>query len=217
MRFRNKGREVEGRSGSSSRRTNRRPDNESVKAVLQKVLGMMTNRAGDGPWRSKSVLAALAAVVVGLGFWCSDLKNSPSQSDASSTVTDVSSINSPANSHWNWSKPFPFYVPLGASYVAGFYIGWVFRKLFRIILAFTALVIALLAVGKFAGCDVTPAREQVKHTGEWAEHEVAAARDYLRHLLPSVGAGGIGTFLGFRRRGKVAVPGSGTEINPPPR
>ena len=104
-----------------------------------------------------------------------------------------------------------------ASYVAGFCIGWVFRKLIRIILAFTALVTALLALGKFAGCDMAPARERVEHTGEWAQHEVTTAKDYLLPLLPSVGVGGAGTFLGFRRRGQTAAPrpADSQTANPP--
>jgi len=186
-----------------------------VKAFQQKALGILINRAGDGPWRSKSVLAALAVVVVGLGFWISDIKNSPPPGETSNTVTQAPTAAAPANAHWHWSKPFPFYVPMGASYVAGFCIGWVFRKLIRTILAFTALVIALLALGKFAGCDITPARERVEHAGEWAQHEVMTAKDYLLHLLPSVGAAGVGTCLGFRRRGQATAPKSGTEMVPP--
>ncbi|MGH7992589.1 MAG: hypothetical protein ACREDQ_03665 [Limisphaerales bacterium] len=194
---------------------------KSVKAFLQKVLRILSNRAGDGPWRSKSVLAAFAIVVVGLGFWVSNLKNSPPQSETSRAAVNTSGItppntaSAPANSHWHGSKPFPFYVPMGASYVVGFCIGWVFRKLIRITLAFTAVVIALLAFGKFAGCDVTPARERVEHTSAWVQQEVTTTKDYLQHLLPSVGAGGVGTFLGFRRRGKATAPPSGTETIPP--
>jgi uncharacterized membrane protein (Fun14 family) len=190
-----------------------------VKAFLQKASGILINRISEGPWRSKSVLAALAAVVLGLGFWVADIKNGPPQSEVSSTVANAPAVTPPAHGHWNWSKPFPFYVPMGASYVAGFCIGWVFRRLIRILLAFTALVITLLALGKFAGCDVTPAQERVKHTSNWVQQEATTAKDYLQHLLPSVGAGGVGTFLGFRRRGKAAAsrPADSPTANPPGR
>lgn len=214
MRLKSEEREVEGGRGQRAK---------SVSSFLQKVLRILSNRAGDGPWRSKSVLAALAIVVMGLGFWVSDLKNGPPQRETNSAAVNTSGItppntaSAPANPHWHWRKPFPFYVPMGLSYVVGFCIGWVFRKLIRIILAFTAVVIALLAVGKFAGCDVTPARERVEHTGEWVQQEVTTTKDYLQHLLPSVGTGGVGTFLGFRRRGQTTAPQSGTETMPPPR
>jgi hypothetical protein len=79
------------------------------------------------------------------------------------------------------------------------------------------VVVALLALGRFVGCDTTHTQEQVKHTGEWAQHEVTAAEDYLEYLLPSVGAGAVGTFLGFRRRGKAAAPkpADSQSANPP--
>ena len=171
---------------------------------------MLAHLAGDGPWRSKSVLAALAAVVAGTGLWFSDIKHNPPPGETGNTVVtnapDVTLSNTagaPAQTHWNWSKPFPFYVRMGASYVAGFCIGWFFRKLTRLIMVVVALVIALLAYGKLAGCDTTPAQERVKRSGEWAQHEATAARDYLLHALPSATGGGTGIFLGFRRRSRA--------------
>jgi len=179
--------------------------------LFQKALGVFTNWAGDGPWRSKSVLAALAAVVVGLWFWCSDIKNSPPQNETNNAAANTSGItqSNPAGAssgtHWSWSKPFPIYVRMGVSYVAGFCLGWFFRRLTRLILVVVALVIALLAFGKFAGCDTTHTQEQVKRGGEWAQHEVTTGEDYLKQVLPSATAGGVGTFLGFRRRSKAAA------------
>ncbi len=178
---------------------------------VQKARGIFTSLGADGPWRSKSVLAALAAVVAGLGLWFSDIKNSPPQNETINAVTNAPGITSPnpavtpAGAHWNWSKPFPFYVRMGVSYVAGFCIGWFFRKLTRLIMVIGALVIALLAYGKLAGCDTTHEQEEVKRGSEWVQHEATATKDYLMHLLPSATAGGAGIFLGFRRRNK-AVP-----------
>jgi uncharacterized membrane protein (Fun14 family) len=106
---------------------------------------------------------------------------------------------------------------MGVSFVAGFCIGWFFRKLTRLILVVGALVIALLAYGKLAGCDMTHTQVRVKRGGEWAQHEVTAAEDYLKHVLPSATAGGVGIFLGFRRRGKAATPEAATAISPPPK
>ena len=182
-----------------------------MNVFFQKALGVFTSLGGDGPWRSKSVLAALAAVVAGLGLWFSDIKNAPPSDVTSNVTTNAPGITSPnpssapAGAHWNWSKPFPFYVRMGVSYVAGFCIGWFFRKLTRLILVVVALVIALLAYGKLAGCDTTHAQEQVKRGGEWAQHEATAAEDYLKHVLPSATGGGAGIFLGFRRRSKAGA------------
>lgn len=185
---------------------------ESVKAILPKALEILAIWIGDGPWRSKSVLAALAVTVLGLGFWFSGIKNAPSPSEAGNAATNAPAVTAsgpavtPAKGHWNWSKPFPFYVRLTASYVAGFCLGWFFRKLSRLVVVVVALVIALLALGKFAGCDTTQTQERVKRSGEWMQQEVASARDSFKHMLPSAGAGGAGAYLGFRRRSKVTVP-----------
>ena len=179
--------------------------------LFQKLPGAFGRWAGDGPWRSKSVLAALALAVVGMGFWFSELKSNPATNETSNLVTNApggmpsNPASAPAGAHWDWSKPFPVYGRLGASYVAGFCIGWFLRKLKQIVLAIGALIIALLAFGKFAGCDTAHMQEQVKHGGEWAQHETTAAENYLKHLLPSATAGGAGVFLGFRRRSKAGT------------
>jgi uncharacterized membrane protein (Fun14 family) len=169
----------------------------------QGVRNVVANWFGDGPWRSKSVLAALAMVVVGLGFWISDIKPKPPQ-DKIVQTSDAPKIT-PLDEHWNWSKPFPFYVRMGASYAAAYCIGWLFRRLLRLILVVSVLAIALLAYGKFAGWDMTHTREQVKHSGEWARHTATVEKDHLKSLLPSATAGAVGMFMGFWRRHKTGV------------
>jgi uncharacterized membrane protein (Fun14 family) len=182
-----------------------------VNEFLQKVTDSLTQWVGDGPWRSKSVLAALLAVGLGLGFWCSDLKRNPSPRGAETAITNAPGVvpaglvGAPVSPRSNWAKPFPFYVRLGVSYVAGYCIGWFFRRLTRLIMVVFALVIALLAYGKLAGCDMTRAQEEAKRGGEWAQHETTTLETYLKRMLPSATAGGVGTVLGFRRRSQ-SVP-----------
>ena len=183
-----------------------------MKPFLQEAGGILSHQAGDAPWSSKSVLAALAVIVIGLGVWCSGLKHSP-QNDRSLGVTNApgpaptGSLDAPGKSDGNWSKPFPGYVRMGVSYVAGFCLGWFFRKLTRLIVVVGALAIALLAYGKLAGCDMTRAQEQVKRGRRvGTARNRRQQRDYLRHVLPSATAGGVGTFLGFRRRGQATAP-----------
>ena len=89
--------------------------------------------------------------------------------------------------------------------MAGYCIGWLFRRLLRLILLVSALAIALLAYGKFAGFDLKPAQEKVKQSGQWAQREATAAKDYFKNMLPSATAGGVGIFLGFLRRKRARV------------
>ena len=184
--------------------------------LAQKARGAVNDLVTDGPWRSKSVLAALAAVFVGLWFWVSDIKNPPPQTDsnkATASAPGTTTTNPPdtsAGSHWNWGKPFPIYTRLGASYVVGFCLGWFFRKLLRLIVVVVALAVAMVALGRYVGLDTTHAQAEVKRGGQWAEHEVVTMEDYVKHLLPSAAAGGFGTFLGFRRRNKTV------SLTPPP-
>ena len=178
----------------------------------QKALGVLISRVSDGPWRSKSVLAALAVIVLGLGFWFVDIKHSPLPDETNNPAASASGLASSGHvtastgSRWDWGKPFPFYLRLGVSYVAGYCIGWFFRKLTRLIMVTMAMIVALLGYGKLAGCDMSHARAEVKHGEDWAQHEATTARDYLLHLLPSGTAGGAGIFLGFRRRSQIVPP-----------
>jgi len=179
-----------------------------MNANEQKTRRALTSWAADGPWRAKSVLAALGAVLVGLGIWISDLKTAPppSKPGNSPPAAQTAAPANPTGGQWNWARPFPAYVRLGASYVAGFCIGWFFRKMTRLIMLVVALLLALLAYGKYAGIDTTRAQEEVKRGGQWAQHEATVAENYLKHLLPSAAGGGVGTLLGFRRRNKTAGP-----------
>ncbi len=187
-----------------------------VNGFSQSARNTAANWFGNGPWRSKSVLAALAAVGVGLGLWVSDIKNGPPQNEAGQATTNAPAITPSAAANtstsvtqWNWSKPFPLYVRMGASYVAAYCIGWLFRRVVKLILVFSVLAIAVLAYGKFAGWDMTHTQEQVKQGGEWARHTAATEKDRFKSLLPSATAGAVGTFIGFRRRNQAGAVQTG--------
>jgi uncharacterized membrane protein (Fun14 family) len=176
--------------------------------ILSKEVGAVRGWAADGPWRSKSVLAALLAVLVGGGVWFSDVKKAASQNTNANAITN-SQAGVSANTggtwsgaQWDWHRPLPIYVPACISYVAGFCIGWFFRKLLHIVVVVVALIVGLLALGKHVGLNTTAEQEKVKRGGEWVQHEVTSTEDYLRHLLPSAAGGGAGAFFGFRRRSR---------------
>ncbi len=94
---------------------------------------------------------------------------------------------------------------MGASYVAAYCLGWLFRRVLRLILIVSLLVIAFLAYGRLAGLNVTQAQVQVKQSRGWARHVMVTEKDHLKGLLPSATAGAVGMFLGFRRRNQARV------------
>jgi uncharacterized membrane protein (Fun14 family) len=174
-----------------------------MNSLSPKISDGLADWVGNGPWRSKSVIASLVVVVAGLVFWISDIKPKPAQSQPEQTMTDAPKIT-PLDDHWNWRKPFPFYVRMGASYAAAYCIGWLFRRVLRLIVVVSVLAIALLAYGKLVGWDMTNTQEKVKQSGEWVRTAANTERDHLKHLLPSATGGAVGMFMGFRRRSRAA-------------
>lgn len=177
--------------------------NPLAQGFLGSVLGAATV-SGDGPWRSKTVLLALCAVLVGLGLWLRDAAHGP---PTSSSPPAVASAPLPAqDGGWDFSQPVPAYVRLCASYIGGFFIGWAFRRFLRLALAAVALALLLLGVARYAGWNTGPVQTKVREQASRARHEAVLARDYLKGLLPSTAAGAVGLFLGFRRRDKAPAP-----------
>jgi uncharacterized membrane protein (Fun14 family) len=175
--------------------------------IAAAVPGAVGREMSDGPWRAKTVLAAAAIALLGLGLWFNDaVKGHP----ATEPGVEASDAASPATSSTpsNWSKPMPGYVRVCVSYIGGFLLGWAFRRFIKLAIAGTALIIALLALGRFVGCDTAQTQEQVKRGGAWVQREAAETRDYLKGRLPSAAAGGTGLFFGFRRRGRATTPAS---------
>jgi uncharacterized membrane protein (Fun14 family) len=159
---------------------------------------------GDGPWRAKTVLAAAAVALMGLGLWFSDaVKGRPATGPGITTSDTGSPGVSGAQS--NWSKPVPGYVRVCVSYVGGFFLGWAFRRFLKMAVAGTVLIIALLALGRHVGCDTTGVQEEVKQSSAWVRYEAVETRNYLKGLLPSAAAGGTGVFFGFRRKRKTTA------------
>jgi len=120
------------------------------------VPGVFGGRTGDGPWRAKTVLAAAAVALIGLGLWFSDAVKGRPAAGPGITASDTGSPGT-SGAPSNWSRPVPGYVRICVSYVGGFFIGWAFRRFLKAAVAGTALIIALLALGRHVGCDTTRA------------------------------------------------------------
>jgi uncharacterized membrane protein (Fun14 family) len=175
--------------------------------LAQRILGSLFGAAaagGHGPWRAKTVLLALFVVVVGLGLWVRDVAKGPPPSTFAHVTTSPETAASGGG--WDLTRPFPGYVRICASYIGGFFIGWVFRRFIRLALSLAALAVLLVGVGKYAGWNVAPAETRVKESATRVQHAAAAAKDHLKGLLPSTSAGAVGAFLGFRRKDKPITP-----------
>ena len=174
-----------------------------MNTLSQKIVPHFADWFRDGPWRSKSVLSG-GRGCDWLGFWIADIQPEPPQDKAVQAATQAPQIRPvDTGSHWNWGKPFPFYVRMGASYAAAYCIGWLLRRLIRLILLVGALGVALLGFGKLVGWNMTPTQEHMEYGSAWARREATAERDYLTGLLPSATAGGFGIFMGLRRRNRT--------------
>lgn len=166
-------------------------------APARSRVGDVIGLTSDGPWRAKTVRIAALAIVAGLGLWLHAVVTVPPPAD----TTTLNNLNQrAADTQFDWSKPVPRYVKVAVSYIGGFFIGWTFRRFLGVAIALGVLILGLLAFGKFANWDTSAAQEKVKDTGELVQREAVNLRDQLQTMLPSATAGGVGAFLGFRRR-----------------
>jgi uncharacterized membrane protein (Fun14 family) len=155
----------------------------------------------NAPWRAKSVLLALMVVIASGGLWIRGaLKRQFTAPQQNTTAT--AATHTPASS---FNQPLPLTFRAGLSYIGGFFIGWTFRRFVRLAVVLSAIVILLLGLSKYAGCDTATTKAKIKERSILLRGEAKAARDYLKHLLPSASAAAVGSFLGFRRKDSVRL------------
>jgi uncharacterized membrane protein (Fun14 family) len=160
-------------------------------------------------------MVAVVVTLFGFRSWIPDVRSDPQPDDHVFGMTNapvVAPADAPAESPASESggnQPLPGYAKLSASYVVGCCIGWFFRRLTRLILVVCGLVIALLGFGRLVGLDTSSAKGQVGQGRDWAQHQLVTAKESLERVLPSAAGGGVGMFMGFRRRRRVAAAESG--------
>jgi uncharacterized membrane protein (Fun14 family) len=92
---------------------------------------------------------------------------------------------------------------LGGSYLAGFLIGWAFRRFLRLAAMLLAFALACVAAMKTTGwidVDWSALEAQISQTVQWLHGEAAGLKNALTGFLPSAGAAGTGSFFGFRKK-----------------
>lgn len=126
----------------------------------------------DPPWNSTSFLGAGVTTLAGLGAWMNDMMS-------------------------------PALARGGASFMAGFLLGWAIRRAVKLALIVAGILFTLLAAVKMTGAidlDWSAIEANIAHSLAWAQGKAEGFKEVLTGYLPSAGAGGAGTFLGFRKK-----------------
>lgn len=104
---------------------------------------------------------------------------------------------------WIADLSSPAVAGIGGSYLAGFFIGWAFRRFLRMAALISAGLLACIAVLENTGwidLDWASVETQISHAITAVHRESEGLRHLLSGYLPSTGAGAVGMFFGFRKR-----------------
>jgi uncharacterized membrane protein (Fun14 family) len=97
----------------------------------------------------------------------------------------------------------PALAGIGASYLAGFFIGWASRRFLRMAALITGGLLAGIAVLEETGwidLDWTSVEAQISHAIAAIQQGAQGLKHILSGYLPSTGAGAVGIFFGFRKK-----------------
>jgi len=126
----------------------------------------------DPPWKANSFLGAGATTLAGLGAWMNDMMS-------------------------------PALARGGASFMGGFLIGWAIRRAIKLAVIVVGLLLALLTAIKMSGAidlDWNAIEASITHSLAWVQGKAEGFKEVLTGYLPSAGAGGAGTYFGFRKK-----------------
>jgi uncharacterized membrane protein (Fun14 family) len=136
------------------------------------------------------------------GFVNADTASSASPDRPMTSTAAGSSPTTAVPDDW-LSMLSPHATKVGGSVLAGFVIGWLFRAFLK-----TMALLALIAFGglfalSYFGViqvDLVAIRAHYADAAAWVFAQGEKVKDAIVAHLPSAGAGGLGAFLGFRRR-----------------
>ncbi|HSS30900.1 MAG TPA: FUN14 domain-containing protein [Nitrospiraceae bacterium] len=104
---------------------------------------------------------------------------------------------------WIADYSSPVLVGIGASYLAGFFLGWASRRFLRMAALITGGLLASIAVLEETGWidfDWTTVETQINHAVAAAQQGAQGLKQILSGYLPSTGAAAAGMFFGFRKK-----------------
>lgn len=126
----------------------------------------------DPPWNATSFLGAGVTTLAGLAAWMNDMAS-------------------------------PALARGGASFMGGFLIGWAIRRTIKMAAIMAGLLLTLLAAVKMSGAidlDWNAIEASITHSLAWLQGKADGFKEVLTGYLPSAGAGGAGTYFGFRKK-----------------
>ena len=105
----------------------------------------------------------------------------------------------------SWVADFssPAIAGIGGSYLAGFFMGWAFRRALKVAALITGGLLACIAVLEDTGwidLDWASVETQISHAIAAAHQGAEGLKHILSGYLPSTGAGAVGMFFGFRKK-----------------
>lgn len=141
-------------------------------ADTDQAAGAFETLFSDPPWNAKSFLGAGVTTLAGLAAWMNDM-------------------TSPALARG------------GASFMGGFLIGWAIRRAIKLAVLIAGLLTMLLVAVQMTGTinlDWTAIEANISHSLAWIQGKAEGFKEVLTGYLPSAGAGGAGTYFGFRKK-----------------
>lgn len=168
-------------------------------------------QAARGPsfFASRSLRLMLAVTIIGLGLWVYALITRPPQapapvgSNAAGYAAGIAPNAQPPGKPRLIDESAPATFRFGLSFVVGFFVAWVFRRVIKLTLLVAGGIAVLLIVLKQTGVvdlNFDAVQEQVNHGVEVAQQNASRAKDFILGYLPSGASAATGLFFGARRR-----------------
>lgn len=141
-------------------------------SATHSTTGALESLFADPPWNAKSFLGAGATTIAGLGGWMNDMMS-------------------------------PALARGGASFMGGFLLGWAIRRAVKLAVILAGILFTLLVAIKMTGAidlDWAAIEANISHSLAWVQGKAEGFKEVLTGYLPSAGAGGAGTYFGFRKK-----------------
>jgi uncharacterized membrane protein (Fun14 family) len=104
---------------------------------------------------------------------------------------------------WVADYSSPAMAGIGGSYLAGFFIGWAFRRFLKMAALITGGLLTCIAVLEETGwidLDWASVETQISHAITATHQGAQGLKHILSGYLPSTGATAVGMFFGFRKK-----------------